>query len=67
MIVLLIADLHRDFSPLVELCEKIHTTKKILVIVLGDSGINYYGSAVEYAGEDEKIKRKLVWMSLKKL
>lgn len=35
-------DKHGDFSSILQFCKELKTTKKDLLIVLGDAGINYY-------------------------
>lgn len=46
-------DTHGAFSRIKEFCEEFQTTKEDIIIILGDAGINYYGSG------DKSLKRKL--------
>lgn len=46
-------DTHGDFSRIREFCEELQTTKDDILIILGDAGINYYGSG------DRSQKKKL--------
>lgn len=46
-------DTHGHFDRIVEFCEKNETSKDDITIILGDAGINYYGSG------DKSRKRKL--------
>ncbi len=50
----LTGDTHRDFTRIIELCKKFETTKEDIVIILGDSGINYFEGE-----EDIKLKEVL--------
>ena len=36
-------DTHGDFRNVARFCERIHTEKTDILIILGDAGINYYG------------------------
>lgn len=36
-------DTHRDFTHIATFCQRMGTTKKDVIIVLGDAGINYHG------------------------
>lgn len=38
----LTGDTHGDFSRVFAFCERMHTTKEDILIVLGDAGLNYY-------------------------
>jgi len=46
-------DTHGHFDRIVEFCEKTGTSKDDIMIILGDAGINYYGSG------DRSRKKKL--------
>ena len=47
-------DKHRNFDNLIDFCEVNHLRKKDVVIILGDSGFNYYEDE-----RDDELKRKL--------
>lgn len=47
-------DKHGDYTEIFEFCDKYQTTKKDIMIILGDSGINYYLNELDY-----KLKDKL--------
>jgi len=47
-------DQHRDFSSIYKFCKKFKTTKKDIMIILGDSGINYFLNS-----KDITLKKKL--------
>lgn len=47
-------DKHRHFDQLIEFCEKNHLRRKDVIVILGDSGFNYYGDE-----RDDKLKAKL--------
>lgn len=36
-------DTHGDFRNVARFCKKMQTSKKDVLIILGDAGINYYG------------------------
>ena len=44
----LTGDTHRDFKLVAAFCEKVSSTKEDTMIILGDSGINYYGGAKDH-------------------
>lgn len=46
-------DTHRDFKRIEKFCYKFKTTKEDMLIILGDSGINYFGEL------DNKLKEYL--------
>lgn len=46
-------DTHRDFTRLLYLCQINKTTKRDILIILGDAGINYYGE------RDNELKQDL--------
>lgn len=46
-------DTHRDFTRLIYLCQINKTTKRDILIILGDAGINYYGQ------RDNELKQDL--------
>lgn len=52
-------DTHRDFTRISEHCAKHNTTKEDLMIILGDSGINYYGSKGGGYYDDNSVKQML--------
>ena len=52
--ILMTGDTHGDFGWIERLCEKIKTTPKDVIIILGDAGINYYGGV-----RDEMTKKHL--------
>ena len=52
--VFITGDKHRKFWSLYRFCKKNHTSYSDTVIILGDSGINYYGDK-----RDTKLKKKL--------
>ncbi len=37
-------DTHGDFRNVARFCKKMQTSKDDVLIILGDAGINYYGS-----------------------
>ena len=39
----LTGDTHGDFHRIARFCDRIHTTKADIMIILGDAGINFYG------------------------
>ena len=41
-------DKHGDFSSIFDFCYKYKTTRKDIMIVLGDAGINYYANSKDY-------------------
>ena len=45
-------DTHGDFRNVARFCKKMQTSKDDVLIILGDAGINYYGS--------EQDKRKKI-------
>ena len=45
-------DPHGDFRNIARFCKKMQTSKEDVLIILGDAGINYYGS------EQDKRKKK---------
>ena len=47
-------DKHRNFDSLIDFCEVNHLRRKDVIIILGDSGFNYYGDE-----RDDALKRKL--------
>lgn len=47
-------DKHRNFDSLIDFCEVNHLRKKDVIIILGDSGFNYYEDE-----RDDDLKRKL--------
>lgn len=47
-------DTHGSFSHIEEFCERNHTTKDDVLVVLGDSGINYFEDF-----RDEELKKRL--------
>ena len=47
-------DKHRCFDKLIEFCKTHHLRQKDVIIILGDSGFNYYGDQ-----RDDKLKAKL--------
>lgn len=47
-------DKHRSFKNLIEFCRTNHLRKKDVIIILGDSGFNYYGD-----DRDDKLKAQL--------
>lgn len=47
-------DKHRHFDRLIEFCKNNKLRQKDVVVILGDSGFNYYGDA-----RDDKLKAKL--------
>lgn len=47
-------DTHGDFDRVIEFCQKMHTSKADILIVLGDVGLNYYG------GRRDRIRKMLV-------
>lgn len=47
-------DTHRNFSRVVFMCRTFHTSKEDVLIILGDAGINGFGTA-----EDRQVKRML--------
>lgn len=48
-------DTHRSFSRIKDFCQQNETTKEDILIILGDSGINYYGNK----NGDLKLKKML--------
>lgn len=47
-------DKHRNFEKLIEFCEVNKLRKKDVIVILGDSGFNYYGDE-----RDDKLKKKI--------
>ena len=47
-------DKHRHFDRLIEFCETNKVRKKDVIVILGDSGFNYYGDE-----RDDKLKARL--------
>ena len=47
-------DKHRHFDRLIEFCKTNHLRKQDVIVILGDSGFNYYGDA-----RDDKLKARL--------
>lgn len=47
-------DTHRDFRQIAKFCETMETSKDDVLIILGDTGINYYGGP-----RDNKLKQTL--------
>lgn len=47
--IFLTGDTHRCFGRIEELCRREHTTRKDVLVILGDAGINYYGPARDQA------------------
>ncbi len=52
-------DKHRNFGEVEKFCKQMNTRKKDVLIILGDSGINYYGDK-----QDEKLKNRLQEMNI---
>ncbi len=46
-------DKHADFSLIFEFCKNYKTTKDDIMIILGDSGINYYNNQYDYILKDK--------------
>ena len=51
--VILTGDTHRDFKRVGALCDKLNTTPADTLIILGDTGINYFGGARDFALKSE--------------
>ena len=47
-------DKHRNFEKLIEFCEVNKLRKKDVIVILGDSGFNYYGDE-----RDDKLKKNI--------
>ena len=47
-------DKHRDFEYIKDFCQKLNTRKRDVLIILGDSGFNYFGDE-----RDDKLKRRV--------
>ena len=54
MSIYITGDTHRDFSRIYNFCEREETTRDDIMIILGDSGINYY-----LMGMDNILKSEL--------
>jgi len=54
--VILTGDTHRDFKRVGALCDKLNTTPADTLIILGDTGINYFGGARDFAFKSELSK-----------
>lgn len=54
MSIFITGDTHREFDRIRSFCEKNHTTKDDIIIILGDAGINYY-----LLGMDNNLKSEL--------
>lgn len=52
--VFITGDKHRHFENVIKFCKKNKTTHDDVLIILGDSGINYFGDE-----SDEKLKKRL--------
>ena len=52
-------DKHRNFDRLIAFCKKNHLRKKDVIIILGDSGFNYYGDK-----RDDALKEKLAGLNV---
>ena len=50
---ILTGDTHRDFKRVGALCDKLQPTTADTLIILGDAGINYFGSAMDWAFKNE--------------
>lgn len=55
----LTGDTHGKFDRIEEFCNSKGTTRKDVIIILGDAGINYYGDK-----RDEKLKQRLASMPI---
>ena len=47
-------DKHRNFTEIKKFCREMHTKKKDVLIILGDSGFNYYGDL-----RDDQLKAEI--------
>jgi hypothetical protein len=54
IMVVLTGDTHRVFGRIFEFCEEYETTPEDIIVILGDSGINYYLDS-----SDEQLKKEL--------
>ncbi len=59
MSIYITGDTHRDFSRIYNFCEREETTRDDIMIILGDSGINYY-----LMGMDNILKSELELMPI---
>ncbi len=59
MSIYITGDTHREFDRIQSFCDKINTTKKDIMIILGDAGINYY-----LYGMDINLKSELNMMPI---
>ena len=52
-------DKHRHFDNVKKFCREINTTRKDVLIILGDAGFNYYGDK-----HDDKLKKKISQLNI---
>ena len=52
-------DKHRHFDNVKKFCREINTTRKDVLIILGDAGFNYYGDK-----RDDKLKKKISQLNI---
>lgn len=52
-------DKHRNFKDVVRFCKKNHTKRSDVLIILGDSGLNYFGDK-----RDGRLKSKLLKLNI---
>ena len=52
-------DTHGDFTRIERFCERFHPTRDDVMIILGDSGFNYYGGK-----RDQRVKQHMAEMPI---
>ena len=56
MRVFVTGDMHGSLVKIRNFCEKMHTTKEDILVILGDAGINYYGWYYDHLKKEELEK-----------
>lgn len=59
MAIYITGDTHRDFDRVFDFCEEYGTTKEDILVILGDTGINYYCGF-----RDEELKSELIQLEI---
>lgn len=57
-------DTHGDFNKILNFCDKYKTSKKDIMIVLGDAGINYYLDNYDYMLKEELLNYPITFFCI---
>ncbi|MBR1854269.1 MAG: metallophosphoesterase [Lachnospiraceae bacterium] len=58
-VVLITGDTHRNFTRIIQFCNRFHTTKEDVLVILGDAGINFLGG-----DKDIRVKERLAQLPI---